>query len=180
MKALTVIGTWPEAIKMPPVVKELGKYPDEIRSVICATAQHREMLDGVMNIFDIEPGYDLDVMLPNQMLSQCTANIMTDSGGLQEEATSLGVPVQVLREVTERPEGVAAGGGKLVDTDEVAIVREVVNLLEDDLVYQQMSQGVNPYGDGRASQRIVDMIRAMSSGKTGFYAWAGSSQGECL
>jgi len=370
VKILTVFGTRPEAIKMAPVVKEMEKYPDEIQSVVCATAQHRGMLDQVLSIFDIRPDYDLNVMLPGQTLSQLTANILTrldrvmaqerpdwvlvqgdtttvmvaslvayyhrvrvghveaglrtndkwqpypeeinrrltdvladlyfapternrdnllregvspgaivvtgntvidallmtvrrlrqekdhsqrwassgrrlilvtahrrenfgqplihicralseiaalypsevqlvypvhpnpnvlgpvhemlgnipnvtlteplgyydfvrlmseahliltDSGGLQEEAPSLGVPVLVLREVTERPEGVAAGVVKVVGTDKQTIVREVVTLLENDLIYQQMAQGANPYGDGRASQRIVEAIRAMSS-----------------
>ena len=77
MKILTVIGTRPEAIKMAPVVKELGKYPDEIQSVVCATAQHREMLDQVLGVFDIRPDHDLNIMLPDQTLSQVTANILT-------------------------------------------------------------------------------------------------------
>jgi UDP-N-acetylglucosamine 2-epimerase len=371
MKILTVFGTRPEAIKMAPVIKELEEYPDEIQSVVCVTAQHREMLDQVLSIFDVRPDYDLDVMLPNQTLSQLTANILTrldpviaqeqpdwmlvqgdtttvmvaglvayyyrvrvghveaglrtddkwqpypeeinrrltdvladlyfapternrqnllregvsdeaivvtgntvidallmtvrrirqeenglqkwssdgrrlilvtahrrenfgqplicichalaeiaarypsevqlvypvhpnpnvlgpvyemlgnipnitltnplsyydfvrlmseahliltDSGGLQEEAPSLGVPVLVLREVTERPEGVAAGVVKVVGTDKQAIVGEAVTLLENNSAYQHMSQGANPYGDGRASQRIVKAIRAVSSG----------------
>ena len=369
MKILTVVGTRPEAIKMAPVVKELGKYPDELQSVVCATAQHREMLDQVLGVFDIRPDYDLNVMLPGQTLSQVTANILTrldqvvaqerpdwvlvqgdtttvmvaslvayyhhvrvghveaglrtndkwqpypeeinrrltdvladlyfapternrqnllregvppeaivvtgntvidallmtvrrlkqekdrspkwvrndqrlilvtahrrenfgqpliricralaeiaalypsdvqlvypvhpnpnvlgpvheklgnipnitltepldyydfvrlmseayliltDSGGLQEEAPSLSVPVLVLREVTERPEGVAAGVVKLVGTDDRAIVTQVTTLLEQDQVYRQMARGANPYGDGRASQRIVDALRTMS------------------
>jgi UDP-N-acetylglucosamine 2-epimerase (non-hydrolysing) len=362
VKVLTVIGTRPEAIKMASVIKELQKYPDEIQSVICATAQHREMLDQVLDIFDIRPDYDLDVMSPGQTLSQLTANvltrldqvvaeeqpdwilvqgdtttvmvaslvayyhrvrvghveaglrtddkwqpypeeinrrltdvladlyfapternrenllregvspeaivvtgntvidallmmvrrlrqekehspqwssngrrlilvtahrrenfgqplgricralaeiaacypsqvqlvypvhpnpnvlgpvremlgdipnitlaeplsyydfvrlmseaylILTDSGGLQEEAPSLGVPVLVLREVTERPEGVAAGTVKVVGTSYQRIVEETATLLDDDKTYDKMAQAVNPYGDGHASQRIV-------------------------
>jgi UDP-N-acetylglucosamine 2-epimerase (non-hydrolysing) len=365
-KVLTVIGTRPEAIKMAPVVKELERYPGEIASVVCATAQHRELLDQVLDLFEIRPDYDLDVMLPGQTLSQLTANILmrlddviareqpdwvlvqgdtttvmvaslvayyhrvrighveaglrtddkwqpypeeinrrltdvladlyfapternrqnllreglapkaivvtgntvidallmtvrrlreegthtrrwtsngqrlilvtahrrenfgrpltsicraldeiaaryasdvqivypvhpnpnvlgpvhemlgdvpnialieplgyfdfvqlmdeadlilTDSGGLQEEAPSLGAPVLVMRDVTERPEGVEAGVVKLVGTDQRRIVEEVVTLLENDQAYQQMAQGANPYGDGRASQRIVEAIR---------------------
>jgi UDP-N-acetylglucosamine 2-epimerase (non-hydrolysing) len=365
-KVLTVIGTRPEAIKMVPVVKELERYPGEIASVVCATAQHRELLDQVLDLFEIRPDYDLDVMLPGQTLSQLTANILmrlddviareqpdwvlvqgdtttvmvaslvayyhrvrighveaglrtddkwqpypeeinrrltdvladlyfapternrqnllreglapkaivvtgntvidallmtvrrlreegthtrrwtsngqrlilvtahrrenfgrpltsicraldeiaaryasdvqivypvhpnpnvlgpvhemlgdvpnialieplgyfdfvqlmdeadlilTDSGGLQEEAPSLGAPVLVMRDVTERPEGVEAGVVKLVGTDQRRIVEEVVTLLENDQAYQQMAQGANPYGDGRASQRIVEAIR---------------------
>lgn len=368
-KVLTVIGTRPEAIKMAPVVKELEQYPGEIASVVCATAQHRELLDQVLDLFDIQPDYDLDVMLPGQTLSQLTANILmrlddviareqpdwvlvqgdtttvmvaslvayyhrvrighveaglrtddkwqpypeeinrrltdvladlyfapternrqnllreglapeaivvtgntvidallmtvrrlreeranarrwssngqrlilitahrrenfgrpltaicralteiaeryasdvqlvypvhpnpnvlgpvhemlgdvpnialieplgyfdfvqlmdeadlilTDSGGLQEEAPSLGAPVLVMRDVTERPEGIEAGVVKLVGTDQRRIVEEVVTLLENDQAYQQMAQRANPYGDGRASQRIVEAIRNRS------------------
>lgn len=370
LKVLTILGTRPEAIKLAPVIKELEKYPGEITSLICATAQHREMLDQVLDVFDIRPDHDLDLMLPGQTLSQLTANILThldqlmarerpdwvllqgdtttvmvaslvayyhrvrvghveaglrtsdkwqpypeeinrrltdvladlyfaptegsrqnllregvaeqaivvtgntvvdalqmtvrrlreedrhsspwlsngrrlilvtahrrenfgeplthichalaelatrypsqvqivypvhpnpnvlgpvhkmlggipnitlteplsyydfvrlmseayliltDSGGLQEEAPSLGVPVLVLREVTERPEGVAAGVVKVVGTDERAIVEETVALMENDLAYQRMAQAANLYGDGHASQRIVEAIRAVSS-----------------
>lgn len=370
LKVLTILGTRPEAIKMAPVIKELEKYPDEITSLICATAQHREMLDQVLDVFDIRPDHDLDLMRPGQTLSQLTANILTqldqlmarerpdwvllqgdtttvmvaslvayyhrvrvghveaglrtsdkwqpypeeinrrltdvladlyfaptegsrqnllregvaeqaivvtgntvvdalqmtvrrlrqedrrsspwlsngrrlilvtahrrenfgeplthichalaelaarypsqiqivypvhpnpnvlepvrkmlggirnitlteplsyyefvrlmseayliltDSGGLQEEAPSLGVPVLVLREVTERPEGVAAGVVKVVGTDERTIVEETAALMENDLAYQRMAQAANLYGDGHASQRIVEAIRAVSS-----------------
>jgi UDP-N-acetylglucosamine 2-epimerase (non-hydrolysing) len=382
VKVLIVVGTRPEAIKMSPVIKELERYPNEIQSVVCVTAQHREMLDQVLSVFDIQPDYDLDIMLPDQTLSQITANILTrldqvvafeqpdwvlvqgdtttvmvaglvayyhrvrvghveaglrtgdkfqpfpeeinrriadvltdlyfapternrqnllregisdeaivvtgntvidallmtvrrlrregsrsqqwssngqrlilvtahrrenfgqpliricralaeiatrypsdvqlvypvhpnpnvsgpvhemlggipnitlteplgyydfvrlmsqayliltDSGGLQEEAPSLGVPVLVLREVTERPEGVAAGVVKVIGTDEQTIANEVVTLLENDLVYRNMSQRANPYGDGRASQRIVAAIRATPSS----HERAASGQGEC-
>ncbi len=370
LKVISVVGTRPEAIKMAPVIKELAKYPDEITSLVCATAQHREMLDQVLDVFGIRPDHDLDVMLPGQTLSQLTANlltrldqvlvkeqpdwvlvqgdtttvmvaslvayyhrvrvghveaglrtsdkwqpypeeinrritdvladlyfaptegsrqnllregvpdravvltgntvidallmtvaqlkqeaggaqagpnngrrlilvtahrrenfgqplthicralaqiaarypsdvqliypvhpnpnvvgpvhqmldgipnitliepqgyrdfvrlmsqahlILTDSGGLQEEAPSLGVPVLVLRDVTERPEGVAAGVIKVVGTDERAIFDEVVTLLEDDGAYRRMTRKTNPYGDGQASRRIVEAIRAASS-----------------
>jgi len=365
LKVLTLIGTRPEAIKMAPVIKELEKYPDQISSTICATAQHRGLLDQVLDVFDIRPDIDLNLMQPDQTLSQLTANlfvhldqligrerpdwvlvqgdttsvmvaslvayyhhtrighveaglrtgdrqqpypeeinrritdlladlyfaptevsrqnllregvpdhaivltgntivdalqmtvqrlrqaeqprengsshahrlilvtahrrenfgypliqicralaelagrygsqvkivysvhpnpnvqgtvrrmlsgipnvvlteplsyqdfvqlmsraylILTDSGGLQEEAPSLGIPVLVLREVTERPEGVAAGVVRLVGTDENAIVEAVVELLEDGTAYDRMAHGANLYGDGRASQRIVKAI----------------------
>lgn len=365
-KVLSVIGTRPEAIKMAPVIKELERHPDEVQSVVCATAQHREMLDQVLDIFDIRPAHDLDVMLPDQTLSQVTANILTrldqvvaqeqpdwvlvqgdtstvmvaslvayyhrvrvghveaglrtgdkwqpypeeinrriadvvsdlhfaptqtsrrnllnegtadesivvtgntvvdallaiveqarrqvlekwevrlngrrvilvtahrrenfgrplqeiccalseiarryasdvhivypvhlnpnvrepvhrllggipnitlteplgykefvglmdqahlvltDSGGLQEEAPGLGKPVLVLREVTERPEAVEAGTAKLVGTSYQRVVEETTKLLEDDSAYARMAQAVNPYGDGRASQRIVAALR---------------------
>jgi len=368
LRVMSVIGTRPEAIKMAPVIKEMGRYPDEIASVVCVTAQHREMLDQVLSVFDIQPDHDLDIMLHDQTLSQLTANvlasldrvltrehpdwvlvqgdtttamvaslvayyhgvrvghveaglrtddkwhpypeeinrrlidvladlyfaptergrrnllregvadeailvtgntvvdalqmtihrlnqeraelpyyssddrrlvlvtahrresfgaplvricravaeiarrypsqiqlvypvhpnpnvsgpvhemlggipnvtltdplayntlvhlmtkaylILTDSGGLQEEAPSLGVPVLVLRDVTERPEGVEAGVAKVVGTDDRAIVREVITLMESDSAHERMAQASNPYGDGRASQRIVKAIRGM-------------------
>lgn len=84
--------------------------------------------------------------------------IMTDSGGIQEEAPSLGKPVLVLRDTTERPEGIEAGTLKLVGTDENVIYKEAKKLLNDKNVYDSMSKASNPYGDGNASKRIVDSI----------------------
>ena len=84
--------------------------------------------------------------------------ILTDSGGIQEEAPSLGKPVLVLRDTTERPEGIDAGTLKLVGTDEENIYRETKKLLTDKNEYEKMSKASNPYGDGHASERIVDAI----------------------
>ena len=84
--------------------------------------------------------------------------ILTDSGGIQEEAPSLGKPVLVLRDTTERPEGIAAGTLKLVGTDEEVIYKETRKLLTDENEYEKMSKASNPYGDGKASIRIVDAI----------------------
>ena len=84
--------------------------------------------------------------------------IMSDSGGVQEEAPSLGKPVLVLRDTTERPEGIAAGTLKLVGTDEETIYKEAKRLLTDKEEYERMSMASNPYGDGHASERIVDAI----------------------
>lgn len=361
MKVLSIFGTRPEAIKMAPVIKALSQHPDRIASVVCVTAQHRQMLDQVLSLFAITPDYDLNLMQPNQSLAQLTAKalteldavlqreqpdwvltqgdtttamvgalagfyrrvkvghveaglrtwdrfqpfpeevnrkiadavcdlhfaptetarenllresvseqsilitgntvidalldvaardfdwaaselatvprdkrlilvtahrrenfgaplaeicaalrdialryadvhlvypvhlnpnvqqvvgetlqglpnlsllppleylplvqllkaswlVLTDSGGLQEEAPGLGKPVLVLRDVTERPEGVVAGTVKLVGTDNAKIVQETVRLLEDRAEYERMAHAVNPYGDGQASQRIV-------------------------
>ena len=84
--------------------------------------------------------------------------ILTDSGGIQEEAPSLGKPVLVLRDTTERPEGIEAGTLKLVGTDEEVIYNETKLLLEDKKIYEKMSKASNPYGDGHASEKIVDAI----------------------
>lgn len=363
MKVISIFGTRPEAIKMAPVVKELGKH-SEIESVVCVTAQHRQMLDQVLSLFGIEPEYDLNLMQPNQSLAKLTALalteldavlekeqpdwvltqgdtttamvgalagfyrrikvghveaglrtwdrfqpfpeevnrkiadavcdlhfapttqsrdnllresvnsssiivtgntvidallevaakeydwnsgelaevphgkkiilvtahrrenfgaplfeicqalkeiaarypelhivypvhlnpnvqqvvraelgeipnitllapldylplvqlmkashlVLTDSGGLQEEAPGLGKPVLVLREVTERPEGVEAGTVQLVGTDKDRIVAATMRLLDDATEYDRMARAVNPYGDGKASQRIVESL----------------------
>ncbi|WP_236913067.1 non-hydrolyzing UDP-N-acetylglucosamine 2-epimerase [Clostridium sp. Cult1] len=90
--------------------------------------------------------------------------VVTDSGGLQEEAPSLGKPVLVVREETERPEGIEAGTAKLVGTDYNNILNEIDTLITDKKEYNKMANAVNPYGDGKASERIVDIIL-----KHGFY-----------
>lgn len=85
--------------------------------------------------------------------------VMSDSGGIQEEAPSIGKPVLVLRDTTERPEGVAAGTLKLIGTEFEDIVRETQQLLDDEVEYEKMSKASNPYGDGRASERIVRTLK---------------------
>ena len=89
--------------------------------------------------------------------------ILTDSGGVQEEAPALGTPVLVLREETERPEAVAAGVVRIVGTDYDRIVNEVERLLDDPAAYAGMARGVSPYGDGRAASRIVHVLAASAS-----------------
>jgi UDP-N-acetylglucosamine 2-epimerase (non-hydrolysing) len=84
--------------------------------------------------------------------------IITDSGGIQEEAPSLGKPVLVMRDTTERPEGVEAGTLKLVGTNEDVIYKETNLLLNDEVAYQKMARAENPYGDGKASNRIVSIL----------------------
>ena len=365
MKVLSIFGTRPEAIKMAPVIKQLERHPDHFTSLVCVTAQHRQMLDQVLSLFDINPDYDLNIMRHDQTLAQVTASalteidavllaekpdwvliqgdtttamvgalaafyrrirvahveaglrtwdkfqpfpeeinrkiadavcdlhfaptevarenllregvdaasvvvtgntvidallevagrdydwregelsriprdkrlilvtahrrenfgaplmeicaalkeiaerymdahviypvhlnpnvrsvafdllsgvenvtltdpleylplaqlmkasylVLTDSGGLQEEAPGLGKPVLVLREVTERPEGVTAGTVKLVGTDRRRIVEETARLFDDRTEYERMSRAINPYGDGRAGERIVEKLR---------------------
>ena len=90
---------------------------------------------------------------------------MSDSGGIQEEAPSLGKPVLVLRDTTERPEGIAAGTLKLVGTDENVIYKETIKLLTNKEEYNKMSKASNPYGDGHTSERIVDAIINKFKGK---------------
>ncbi|WP_028550950.1 non-hydrolyzing UDP-N-acetylglucosamine 2-epimerase [Paenibacillus sp. UNC451MF] len=361
IKVITIFGTRPEAIKMAPLVLELQKYPEQIESLVCVTAQHRQMLDQVLDTFKIKPNYDLDVMKERQTLNEITIRvlqgldpvfreekpdlvlvhgdtlttflasyaafmqqvkvghveaglrtwnkmspypeemnrqltgvlsdlhfaptdlsasnlrkenkseesifvtgntvtdvfqytvqkdfthpvlewaegkrlilmtahrreaqgephrqifravrliadefediaivypvhpspavkepayemlgghprikliepldvfefhniyphvhmILTDSGGLQEEAPSFGVPVLVLRETTERPEGIDAGTLELVGTNEEKVYERAKALLTDADLYQKMSQAANPYGDGKASERIVQAI----------------------
>ncbi len=114
-----------------------------------------EILDDVQNISLIEPlSYPLFVWLMNQ-----ATLIITDSGGVQEEAPSLGKPVLVMRDTTERPEAVDAGTVILVGTDSKKIVNETSLLLSSEEVYKKMSQLHNPYGDGNACERIIDYIK---------------------
>jgi UDP-N-acetylglucosamine 2-epimerase (non-hydrolysing) len=122
-----------------------------------------------------EPAYRILGDLPNVWLPpplgyqalvyllKRTAIVLTDSGGLQEEAPGLGVPVLVLRETTERPEGIDAGTVKLVGANRNDIVRETRRLLEDRSAYESMAAAVNPYGDGKASRRIVNALLQVES-----------------
>jgi UDP-N-acetylglucosamine 2-epimerase (non-hydrolysing) len=97
--------------------------------------------------------------LPLVHLQKWAKIILTDSGGIQEEAPAFGVPVLVLREVTERPEGVEAGTLKLVGTDTNAIVREAKRLLDDPAAHAKMANAANPFGDGHAAERIIEALR---------------------
>jgi UDP-N-acetylglucosamine 2-epimerase (non-hydrolysing) len=389
LTVLSVFGTRPEAIKMAPVIRELQKHPDQVRAVVCVTAQHRQMLDQVLRLFEIEPDYDLNIMQDDQSLSYVTAKvltelegviqkerpdwvlvqgdttttmavslaafyqrvkvahveaglrtgdkhrpypeemnrviadhladlhfapteqarqnlvreglpeerilvtgntvidalldvtsrpydwsnsplaglplegkriilvtahrresfgepfegicralaeiarrypdvqivypvhlnphvrepvhrwlgglpnislispldylpfvhlmkraylILTDSGGIQEEAPSLGVPVLVMREVTERPEALEAGTVRLAGVEPERILAETIRLLEDDHVYQKMACAVNPYGDGQSSIRIVQALLGFeSSGRwVAGIASAHAGRKECL
>lgn len=115
-----------------------------------------ELLSGLENVYLISP---LDY-LPFIYAMQHSVLLLTDSGGVQEEAPSLGKPVLVMRNTTERPEAVEAGTVKLVGTDADAIVKNVTELLRDKEVYQHMSETHNPYGDGQACERIIERLRS--------------------
>jgi len=113
-----------------------------------------EELDGVERIHLIDPlEYE-----PFANVMGRSAIVLTDSGGIQEEAPSLGKPVLVLRNTTERPEAVHAGTVKLIGTDKRIVYEETKRLLEDFDEYNRMSNAVNPYGDGKAAKRIVAYI----------------------
>ena len=113
-----------------------------------------EQLAGLDNVALIEP---LDYPHFARLLD-ISHLMLTDSGGVQEEAPALGKPVLVMRETTERPEGVEAGTAKLVGTDADTIVRETLRLLDDDDAYAAMARAHNPFGDGHSSQRICDLL----------------------
>lgn len=127
-------------------------YPIHMNPVVRAAAA--EELGTCERIHIIEP---LDVLDFHNFLSRCYL-ILTDSGGVQEEAPSLGKPVLVMRDTTERPEGIAAGTLKLVGTDENTIYKNFKLLLEDRDAYHKMSHASNPYGDGHACRRIADIL----------------------
>lgn len=112
-------------------------------------------LTGLGNMFFIEP---LEYLSFVYLMEKSTI-VLTDSGGIQEEAPGLGKPVLVMRNTTERPEALEAGTVKLVGTDYDRIVTEVSSLLSNNVYYSQMSKAVNPYGDGKACERIVDFLK---------------------
>lgn len=113
-----------------------------------------DALGGLSNVAMIEP---LDYPNFVALLNGCIL-MLTDSGGVQEEAPALGKPVLVMRDTTERPEGIAAGTAKLVGTDKDLIVQETCKLLDNTEYYESMAKAHNPFGDGKASERIADII----------------------
>ncbi|MFJ7727898.1 non-hydrolyzing UDP-N-acetylglucosamine 2-epimerase [Neobacillus sp. NPDC097160] len=127
-------------------------YPIHMNPVVREAAN--DILGNCERIKIIEP---LEVLDFHNFLSRSYL-ILTDSGGIQEEAPSLGKPVLVMRDTTERPEGIAAGTLKLVGTEEEVIYQTFKLLLEDNAEYEKMSQASNPYGDGFASNRIADLL----------------------
>ena len=127
-------------------------FPVHLNPKVRAIMQ--DALGDLDNVAMIEP---LDYPNFVSLLTHCNF-MMTDSGGVQEEAPALGKPVLVMRDTTERPEGVAAGTAKLVGTDKDVILAEAIKLLDDDEHYLAMARAHNPFGDGKASQRIADII----------------------
>lgn len=127
-------------------------YPIHKNPIIRSTAER--IFDGIDRIKLIEP---LDVLDFHNFLARSFL-VLTDSGGIQEEAPSLGKPVLVMRNTTERPEGIAAGTLKLVGVEEDTIYENFKELLDSPSIYEKMSKASNPYGDGHASDRIADII----------------------
>ena len=134
-------------------------YPVHPNPNVRATVQR--LLSDEANICLIEPQpYRAFVELMDRAYL-----VLTDSGGLQEEAPSLGKPVLVLRDTTERPEGIAAGNAVLVGTDSDRIVATATDLLQDSTRYRRMAEVRNPYGDGQAAHRILAALLAAYGGK---------------
>jgi UDP-N-acetylglucosamine 2-epimerase (non-hydrolysing) len=135
-------------------------YPDRLQ-LVYAVHLNPNVQEPVYRLLGNLPNITLTPpqdYLPMVHLMKNATLVMTDSGGIQEEATSLGVPALVLRELTERPEGVEAGVLKLVGTDPERIVREARRLLDDPAAYFVMAHAANPFGDGHAAERIVDAL----------------------
>jgi UDP-N-acetylglucosamine 2-epimerase (non-hydrolysing) len=123
----------------------------------------KQRLEGIHNVLLLSP---LEYLPFVWLLKRCTL-VLTDSGGIQEEAPTFGKPVLVMREMTERPEGIRAGVARLVGTSKHTIVAEAIKLLTDDNEYEAMSHSSNPYGDGQASERIIDLCeRVLTEGFT--------------
>ena len=142
-RAIAQIAARPDVAVIFPV------HPNpNVRSVMDAE------LAGLTNVAMIDP---LDYPHFVRLLDMCEL-VLTDSGGVQEEAPSLGKPVLVMRETTERPEGIEAGTARLVGTDPLRIVSEIFSLLDDKAAYSAMSRAHNPFGDGKAAQRIARVI----------------------
>jgi UDP-N-acetylglucosamine 2-epimerase len=128
-------------------------YPVHLNENVQLAA--RKALEGVSDVFLIDP----QEYLPFIYLMERSHLVITDSGGIQEEAPGLGKPVLVTRDVTERPEAVAAGTARLVGTDPAKIISETTRLLDDTEEYERVSRIRNPYGDGAAAKRILEVIK---------------------
>lgn len=142
-------------------VRELvARFPDvEVVFSVHRNPVVREVVHAVLGGVDRVHLVDPPDYGPFVYLEQQAYLILTDSGGVQEEAPGLGTPVLVLRDTTERPEGVAAGAVRLVGTDRDRVVSEAARLLRDPAAHRAMATATNPYGDGRAAQRILQILR---------------------
>lgn len=127
-------------------------FPIHLNPVVRTT--FRTALDQVAQVVFTEPM----AYRPFVHVMKAADVVITDSGGIQEEAPTLGKPVLVMRDTTERPEGIEAGTARLVGTDSEAIARELLHLLDDRSAYDKMAAAINPYGDGRAAERIADHL----------------------
>ena len=116
----------------------------------------RRVLSGCQNIRLVPP---FDVVEFHNIMARAYL-MLTDSGGIQEEAPALGKPVLVLRDTTERPEGMQAGTLKLTGTEKESVKYWFTKLLQDEKLYTSMSRAVNPYGDGKASRRIAEVLKS--------------------
>jgi UDP-N-acetylglucosamine 2-epimerase (non-hydrolysing) len=141
-------------------LKEIARLKDEVVIIYPVhlnpnvSRPVKAILKGISNIHLIEPiEYEFFVFLMSHSYL-----ILTDSGGIQEEAPSLGKPVLVMRDRTERPEGIKAGSVRLVGTSKETIVEHTLELLDNEQLYRKMSSVTNPYGDGRASEKIVNIL----------------------
>jgi UDP-N-acetylglucosamine 2-epimerase (non-hydrolysing) len=142
------------------LLRIVNHYGDQIR-ILYPVHMNPNVQEPVQRILGKNPKIILTEpldYLPMVHMIKNAAVVLTDSGGLQEEAPGLGVPVLVMREVTERPEGVQAGVVKLVGTDPDRIFAETRILLDDPVAHNRMARAVNPYGDGRAAEKIVNAI----------------------
>jgi UDP-N-acetylglucosamine 2-epimerase (non-hydrolysing) len=117
-----------------------------------------DKLDKYSNVHLLQP---LDYFSFVALMSECYL-VLTDSGGIQEEAPSFGKPVLIMRRTTERPEAIEAGLSRLVGSDEENILMNMIELVEDEKTYSRMSNGLNPYGDGNASGRILQILKNKS------------------
>lgn len=129
-------------------------FPIHYSPAVRAAAKKAGLYD-INNIHIVDP---LDYSSMVYIMSKSYL-VLTDSGGIQEEAPSLGKPVLVMRETTERPEGIEAGVAKLVGTEKSQIITEARRLLENEVEYTKMANSINPYGDGAASQKIIEILR---------------------
>ncbi len=149
-EALTMIADAIAGIAAHPDIAVI--FPVHPNPAVVAAMTDR--LSGLANVAMIAP---LDYPNIVRLLDLATL-VLTDSGGIQEEAPSFGKPVLIMRETTERPEGVVAGTAKLVGTDPARILHETFTLLDDEDAYHSMARAHNPYGDGRAAERIAEII----------------------